>query len=90
MWKSPGQSGQDRSRPLMFIHELWKIDGNDGRFLTGVESDLHNAGGRHLAVSGQPEGADMHRPSHVFYVRNPAAAYRLGRVSGKAGLWKCV
>jgi hypothetical protein len=74
----------------MFIHGLWKIAGNDGRFLTGVEIVFHNASGRHWAVRGQMEGADMRRPTRVFLVGNPTAASRMGEVGGKVGLRKCV
>jgi len=66
----------------MFILGLWKIDGDDGRLLTGVESDFNSAGGRQWAVNKQPEGVDVRRPSSVFYVRNPTAAPRVGEVSG--------
>ena len=70
----------------MFMHWLWKIDGNDGRFRTGVESDFHGASGRQCAVRGQPEGADMRHPPRVFLVGNPTAASRIGEVIWKAGL----
>ena len=66
----------------MFILGLWKIVGNDGRSLTGVESDFHNAGGRMWAVSRHPEGADVRRLSHEFSVRNPTAVSRMGEVGG--------
>ncbi len=78
------------AHPLMFIHELWKIIGNDGRFLTEVESDFHGTSGRQWAVCGQTESADMRRPTRVFSVGNPTAASRMGEVIGKAGLRECV
>jgi len=72
------------SRSLMFIHGLWKIAGNAGRFLTEVKRNFYNVGGRHWAVGEQPEGTDIRRPSRVFYVRSPLAASRMGEVSGRA------
>ena len=74
----------------MFIHWLWKIVDNDGRFRTGVEIDFHGAGGRQWAICWQTEGADMHRPARVFSVGNPSVASRVGEVIGKAGLRECV
>jgi hypothetical protein len=70
MRESPGYSGQGLARPLMFISGLWKIARNDGRFLTGVESDIHNAGDCQRAVSRHTEGADIRRPARVFSVGN--------------------
>ena len=46
MWEILGESGQGLVRFLMFIHGLWKVANNDGRFLSGVESDFHCAIGR--------------------------------------------
>jgi len=82
MWESPGESGQGLARFLMFIHGLWKIAGNDGRFLSGLEGDFYCACSRPCAISGQTERADVCRPARVFSVGNPAAATRMGEVSG--------
>ena len=90
MCESPGYSGQGLARPLMFIHWLWKIPGNDGHFRTGVESDFHGADGHQWAVCGHTKGADMRRPTRVFSVDNPTTASRMSAVIGKAGLRECV
>ena len=70
------------SCPLMFILGFWEIAANDGRLLTGVESDFHSVGGHPWAGSRQPEGEDVHHPSRVIFGRDPTTAPRLGEVSG--------